>query len=133
MRDNEHGFTLTETLVALFIMIAASTLLYRGFASGIAAASTVDGQQVALMVARSRLAAAGSAIPLEPGQVAGEADGGITWTLSVTPYAAPFTDTSADDDAPRLRAFWATVVVNWSDRKGARSLQLTTLKLGGVR
>jgi hypothetical protein len=133
MHDGEDGFTLTETLVALFIMIAAATLLYRGFASGLAAANTADAQQMALNVAKSRLAAVGPIIPLDPGQHEG-AENGIAWTLAVTPYAAR-SDGVADEDAPRLRAFWATVVVSWRDRGGGpvRSLQLTTLKLGGVR
>ncbi len=130
MRRGEDGFTLTETLVALFIMISAATLLYRGFASGMAAAGVADAQQAALTVARSRLASLGAEIPLEAGHHEGVADG-VGWMLDVLPYAA-------DEDggqAGKPRAYWATVTVSWQDRtaRPGRSLHLTTLKLRGGR
>jgi prepilin-type N-terminal cleavage/methylation domain-containing protein len=129
MRD-ERGFTLMETLVALFIMISAATLLYRGFASGLAAAGVADAQQTALAVAQSRLASLGAEIPLEAGRLEGVEDGGVAWTLEVRPYAA-----DGGGQEARPQAFWATVTVSWRDRSAgpARSLHLTTLKLRGKR
>jgi len=130
MQSDERGFTLMETLVALFIMIAAATMLYRGLASGLSAAGTADAQQMALIAARSRLAALGSEIPLEAGRYEGMADGGVSWVLDVTPYAAG----DGDGQPAPPQAFWATVTANWNDRTGrARSLHLTTLKLRGKR
>lgn len=133
MRHSEDGFTLTETLVALFVMIAAATLLYRGFASGLAAANTADTQQIALSIAKSRLAAVGTLIPFEPGQHSGT-ENGVAWTLAISPYAL-HSDEGANNDEPTLRAFWATVAVDWRDRRNGptRRLLLTTLKLGGIK
>lgn len=121
MRQGEHGFTLMETLVALFVMISAATLLYRGFAAGMAAAGAAEDQQAALTVAKSRLASAGADIPLEAGHHEGVADG-VAWTLDMRPYAN-------GEDKPQ--AFWVTASVSWRDRNAGppRSLQLTTLKL----
>lgn len=133
MQTDERGFTLTETLVALFIMIAASTLLYRGFAGGLAATGKADGQQIALAVAKSRLAALGAEIPLAAGRYEG-ADGGVSWALDVTPYVGGVggSDRDSEGQSQRLQAFWAKATVGWRDRGGrAHSLHLTTLKLRG--
>jgi general secretion pathway protein I len=123
MRHGEDGFTLMETLVALFIMISAATLLYRGFAAGMAAAGAADAQQAALTVAKSRLASAGPEIPLEPGHYEGVEDG-AAWAMDVRLYAG---------QEGKPQAYWVTVTVNWQDRsaRAPRSLHLTTLKLRG--
>jgi prepilin-type N-terminal cleavage/methylation domain-containing protein len=122
---DERGFTLIETLVALFIMISAATLLYRGFASGLAAAATADAQQAALTVARSRLASLGPETPLEVGRTRGT-EAGMSWTLDIAPYGPE------DEDATKspLRPMLVTATVTWRDRAGrAHRAALTTLKL----
>ena len=128
----DGGFTLVETLVALVIMIAAATMLYRGLSGGLRASNAADGADAALLVARQRLAAAGIETPLEAGRQEG-AEGDVLWQVDLRPYmAAERTDPAAP--AARLQAFWATATVTWRDRRGARprSLQLTTLKLRRV-
>lgn len=123
-RSDESGFTLTETLVALFIMISAATLLYRGFAGGMAAAGAADAQQAALTLARTRLALLGAETPLEAGRYRGR-EGAMSWTVSVTPYGS-------EEEAARTRlgAFWAEARVTWRDRAGGHHhVALTTLKL----
>ena len=121
---DERGFTLIETLIALFIMISAATLLYRGFASGLAATTTADRQQAALTVARSRLASLGPELPLEAARYKGN-EAGLPWSLDVVAYAG----VEPQETAPLL-GFWATVTVRWQDRAGRRhDVRLTTLKL----
>jgi prepilin-type N-terminal cleavage/methylation domain-containing protein len=124
----EDGFTLIETLVALVIMIAMATLLYRGFSGGLGAADAAEGAEAALLVAQSRLAALGAETPLEAREREG-ADGGMLWRAVLRPYAVA----RREDAATRQpAAFWATVTVTWRDKRGSRrrDLQLTTIKLG---
>jgi general secretion pathway protein I len=117
----DAGFTLIEMLVALMVMIAAATMLYRGFSGGLRAAATADGAEAALLVAQSRLAAAGVETPLAAGEQAGR-DGAVDWHIAVRPY--PSGDATA---APQ--AFWITATVAWREKRdGGRSLHLTTLK-----
>ena len=126
MRGDEDGFTLVETLVALVVMIAAATMLYRGLSAGLRVSNAADGADTALLIAQQRLAAAGVETPLRAGRQEG-AEGNVHWQVDLRPYIAAEETTQA----ARLQAFWATATVTWRDRRAARSrsLQLTTLKL----
>lgn len=125
----DGGFTLVETLVALVIMIAAATMLYRGLSSGLRVSDAADGADAALLIAQQRLAAAGIETPLRAGRQEG-AEGNVLWQVKLRPYIAA-EETGEAAQAARLQAFWVTATVTWRDRRAARprSLQLTTLKL----
>lgn len=126
MRREEAGFTLVETLVALVVMIAAATMLYRGLSGGLRVSNAADGADLALLIAQQRLAAAGVETPLQAGRQEG-AEGNVLWQVDLRPYITP----EETARAAGLQAFWATATVTWRDRRAARprSLQLTTLKL----
>lgn len=121
-RGGEAGFTLMETLVALFILVAAITVLYRGASGGLRAAAAAEGQEIALQLAKARLAAAGVETPLQPGLTEG-VENGIGWTVDIRPHSLTTSP---------LSACWVTVTVGWRDRRTGQSrrLRLTTLKLG---
>lgn len=118
----EAGFTLMETLVALFILVAATTVLYRGAASGLRAAAIAEGQERALQLAKARLAAAGVETPLQPGVTEGVEDG-MGWSVEIRPYG---------QNASAQSACWVAVTIGWRDQRTGqpRDLRLTTLKLG---
>lgn len=123
---DEGGFTLVETLVALVIMIAAATMLYRGLSSGLRVSGAADAQEAALRVAKQRLESAGIETPLRAGREEGT-EGGVTWEVEMRPYGAG----DEAERVSRLQAFWTTATVTWRDGRGSRprSLRLTTLKL----
>jgi general secretion pathway protein I len=126
-RRGEAGFTLVEALVALIIMTAMATVLYRGISSGLRVSAAADDSQAALLLAQERLAAAGIETPLQPGRMEG-LEGEMSWQLALRPYIAA----DEADRAARLQAFWVTATVNWRDGRAgrSRSLELTTLKFG---
>ena len=125
--DNEAGFTLVETLIALIVMIVVTTALYRGFSGGLRAASTAEGTEAALLVGQSRLAALGVETPLAAGEQEGS-EGGIQWHVAVRRYR------TSDNETAGPKAFWATVTVTWREKRGGRrSLHLTTLKLERIQ
>jgi general secretion pathway protein I len=126
----DSGFTLIETLVALMIMIAAATMLYRGLSGGLRASKSADTADAALLIARQHLAVAGIEGPLLAGRQEG-IDGDVSWQLDLQPYGAADRQAQRGQAAP-FQAFWVTATVTWRDRRGARprSLRLTTLKLG---
>ncbi len=124
----EAGFTLIETLVALIILIAMTTFLYRGFSGGLYAADAAEGAEAALLVAQARLAALGVEAPLAAGEQEG-AEGNVLGRTAIRPYVMPGRERTVRQQP---QAFWATVTVSWRQRRGGprRSLQLTTVKLG---
>jgi general secretion pathway protein I len=125
LRD-EDGFTLMETLAALFIIIAAVTILYRGFSSASQVSSAAEAAETALLVAQARLAALGVEAPLQAGEQEGR-DGDVSWRTALRPYPD-----GTHEAATGPKAFWATVTVLWREKHGLRprSLKLTTVKLG---
>jgi type II secretory pathway pseudopilin PulG len=125
--SGEGGFTLVEALVALFIIIAMTVILYRGLSSGMRIAERAAGTEAALLVAKARLAALGVTTPLAEGEEEGR-DGDIGWRTSIRRYQG-----AASDAGPR--AYWASVTVSWQQRAGTepQTIRLTTLKLAPAR
>jgi hypothetical protein len=123
--SGEDGFTLADALVALFVIIAMTVILYRCLSSGMRMADRAESTEAALLVAKARLAALGIDTPLVEGELEGR-DGEIAWRTVIRPYE----DGTVPNGA--LRAYWTSVAVSWQQRSGAepQTLRLTTLKLG---
>lgn len=127
MADRDTGFTLIETLVALVLLGSVFAVLSSSFAGGMRGVRTARMDATATMLARAKLATAGTLSTLNDGQDAFGTDAGFEWRVSAKPYQRP--DTDVRDTEPA--AFWVTVDVSW--REGAaqqlRSVQLKGLKL----
>jgi prepilin-type N-terminal cleavage/methylation domain-containing protein len=124
------GFTLIETLVALVIFVAGYLLVHHSVSVAWRGAQVAWAESAALRLAHARLAAAGVEVRLGEGEVAGETDDGFRWTLRTERYRRP----GSDGVAERIAGYWVTVTVRWDGGvlQPARSLQLTTLKLGAA-
>jgi prepilin-type N-terminal cleavage/methylation domain-containing protein len=122
------GFTLIETLVALVIFVAGYLLVHHSVSLGWRGAQVAWAESAALRLARSRLAAAGVETRLQDGGQSGETDDGFSWTLRTEPYRSP----DIGGTAEKIAGYWVTVTVRWDGGvlRPARSLRLTTLKLG---
>ena len=81
----DGGAVFVEALVAAAIvaMILAATL--RVISDGAVRERMTENRRMALLVAKSELAAVGAEIPLEPGESAGFA-GNLVWRADVSPY-----------------------------------------------
>jgi prepilin-type N-terminal cleavage/methylation domain-containing protein len=125
------GFTLVETLVALVVFVAGYLAVHQAVTAGWRGAQAAWAEGAATRLAQSRLAAAGVEARLEEGERSGETADGLGWTLRTERYRRP-----GSDGAPeRIAGYWVTVTVRWDGGalRPARSLRLTTLKLGAVR
>jgi len=133
-RRSHAGFSLLEVLVAFIIVALVVTALFRLFGGALGNASAADEYTRALLVAQSRLALAASAQPLREGTDAGtDADGGIDWRTSVSPYVAPDADPDVESASQTMatRLFRVTVDVRFPGIAGqSRTLTLSTLKIG---
>jgi hypothetical protein len=121
MRRDE-GSIVIEALVAALIVAAMAGTLFETIAGNARAERAAAGQGRALLVARSRLAAAGIDTPLAAGITEGR-DGDLAWRVAVEPYEGD--GTSDVDPVSRV-----TVTVG---APGARAplVTLSSLAIGG--
>ncbi len=127
----QSGFSLLEVLVAFAILAMSMGVLLQIFSR--ASMSTVVASQYsrAAALAESRLAAVGTAIPLEPGALSGEPEDGIAWELTIVQA----TDLQPEQGLgavalPSVSPYRVTVTALWEDAGRVRRLALTTLRLG---
>jgi len=84
MRDSENGSVLLEALVSTAIVAAVLAAMFSAIAQWDQQRRQIDARRMALMIARSELAAVGSALPLTPGRAQG-VEGAFVWTIAIEP------------------------------------------------
>ncbi|QXL85883.1 prepilin-type N-terminal cleavage/methylation domain-containing protein [Comamonas sp. NLF-1-9] len=114
------GLSLLELLVALSIMAIAVAMLYRALGAGVRDAGRLQGQQKAVFVARSLLAAT-DAVPAGGWNESGAA-GGYQWRVVSQPFG-PVTDPASE-----LRLYSLDLTITWNDRGQTRHLEVQTLR-----
>jgi len=131
-RGQQAGFSLLEVLVAFAILAVSLGVLLQIFSRATTTTITTAQYSRAAALAQARLAAVGSAIPLEAGPVSGDPEDGFAWELGIVPVelgeepAGPGLSTSA----PPVAAYRVTVTALWQDGPRVRRLTLSTLRLG---
>ncbi len=127
----EAGFTLLEVLVAFIIAALALTALTQGAAIGLRSVQVSGHVQEAVSRAKSRLAAIGHGVPLQPGEQEGDDGGGFRWRLRVAPAttdrAAPSSTGRAE---PRPVLYDLAMTIEWRMDGGVRQVALSTQRLG---
>ncbi len=125
--NRTSGFAVLEALVALAILAAALALVHQTYASGWGAVRRTGLEARAVAVAKARLEAIGTELPLRAGQSTGAEDG-LAWRVVVSRYQPVDNSLVAE----RHAAWWVMVEVRWQDHafSASRSVSLTTIKLG---
>ncbi|WP_419827477.1 hypothetical protein [Sphingomonas sp.] len=120
--SREEGSIVIEAMVAALIVAALAGTLFETVAANARTGRRVAEAERALLVARSRLAAAGVETPLATGIVEGR-DGDLAWRVAVEPYEGD----GASDVDPVSR-----VTVSVRDLRARVPLAtLTSLRIGG--
>ena len=131
--EEQKGFTLVETLVALIVFTAVIVALQQATAIGLRGVRIAQRQAGALELARLKLSEAGTERPItEDIDERGEAislKSRYTWHLTAFSYTPPGTTTPVP---PQMAAYWISVTVAWQDQTTERSVELKTLKLQTV-
>ena len=119
---NVGGFSLIEMLVALVILVMALTAIYEVFSAGVRTAGTTEEYTRAVLIAQSRLAAAGVEKTARLDSTRGETNG-FRWRTSFTPYHPD------QENSQSWGRFEVQVDVAWGVGKTQRSIRLMTIKL----
>jgi general secretion pathway protein I len=129
----QRGFTLIEVVVAFLLLSLVLATGFELFTTGMRRAVDLEDRSQALVIAQSRLAMAGTEIPLKEGSTSGQTDDGkYRWTLTI----AKSDEGAADANQPIQTAyglFRVDVVVQWrGSSERDQALSLATLELGSI-
>ncbi len=125
--NRQQGFSLLEILIAFSILALSLGILLNIFSGGLRRTVVSEEYQQAVIIAQSKLAAAGVETALENATAQGQSQDKYTWSVQVQPFNMDNLDLA--DDTLELAAYQVVVTVNWSEGNNQRQVELNTLKL----
>jgi general secretion pathway protein I len=120
------GYTLIEVLVAMTILAMSLVVLFRIFSTGLVNVGISADYARAVIVAETRLAAAGLDTGLRQGRTEGAVDERFYWFRTVEDYVPA--GQPGNQELP-IAAFLVTVAVEWEHRGHTRQVILNTIQL----
>jgi general secretion pathway protein I len=121
-RRHAPGFTLLEVLVALIVFALVFGILAQILRTGLRQSATAETTATATLLARSQLARVGTELPIEAGEIEGEADG-MRWRTAIELVRSASEETD-------LAAYRVRVTVAWGDDQAPQEVTLTTIRIG---
>lgn len=129
MRNACRGFSLIEVLVAFIILSLTLSVLMRIFSGGTHNAALASDYSHAVLLAETKLAAAGIEIPLQEGVTAGSEDERFRWQTSAR--MLPATAEVPGALIP-VGLFEVEARIMWKDGSKERVVVLNTLRLAPI-
>lgn len=123
----QQGFSLLEILIAFSILAFSLTILLNIFSSGLRRAIVSEEYQQAVIIAQSKLAAAGVEEALVNGAQEGDVEEKYFWQVQAQSF--DLDAMGLDGGEQNVMPYQVTVVVEWLAGKNNRQLELTTIKL----
>ena len=115
---HKRGFSLVEVIVSFAILALSLTVLFRAISDGASNLKYVDDKNMAISMARSKIAEVGYSIPLTSEQTEGQEKNGYSWIVKIKPYVKTA--------SARNKAYWVQVII--TDKNGKQT-SLKTIKL----
>lgn len=128
--ETQAGFSLLEVLVAFAILAISLGVLMQIFSRATTTTMAAAQYSRAVSLAEARLAAVGTAIPLEAGSTSGEPEDGFAWELSIVPTQLGTEAQGLSAVESPVTPYRVTVTTLWRDGARSRSLSLSSLRLG---
>ena len=126
-KSKQQGFSLLEILIAFSILAFSLGILLNIFSGGLRRTIVSEEYQQAVIIAQSKLAAAGVETELEEAKGHGKVQDKYAWSVQVQPYDDEQIGVAAEGSS--LEAFQVTVKVEWAEGKSERIVELNTLRL----
>lgn len=127
INNQQSGFTLLETLVALSVLAISLGVIYQIFGTSLRNMQYTKEYSYAQMVAESKLSELGKGIPVSSGNFEGNVDNKYSWKMSIEPLG-PLAN--ANEDV--VGKYQIRFVVNWDSNGKVRSLSLLTYRLATI-
>lgn len=124
-RHAQAGFTLTEVVAALAILALSLSVAWSLISNGIRQTGDAETLAAAGSLAQSLLDEVGAGVPLQAGETAGQFPNGLRWRVRTEAYG-----NGADRQQWPVGAYRVSAEVFWGDGVRARSVALSTLRLG---
>ncbi len=128
---SDRGFTLLEVLIAFAILAVAMGAILQAFSQGLRVMTVAEKHVVATLLAKTKLAEVGTAIPLEDGEYGGVFESDLEtpfeWRIVIEPFVG---EEGGEAEFEGLRIFQVAVEVGWEDRFPARLVTLRTARTG---
>jgi len=124
---SEKGFSLLEILIAFSILAFSLSILLNIFSGGLRRTIVSEEYQQAVIIAQSKLAAAGVESGLEDENAQGQIQDKYFWSIHVQPF--DIEEVGLDAEELKISSYHVTARVEWSEGSNDRQVELTTLKL----
>ena len=118
----DAGEIFMESVIATAVVAMIMVAMFRVVTDAAIHSRMTEQRRVALLVAKSELAAVGSEIPIASGESSG-VSGAMTWSVQVAPY-------SDDTGASSVGGLWSVDVSVRPRAGGPAIVRLRTLRLG---
>lgn len=127
-RSRQAGFSLLEVLVAFAVLALILGVLLQVFSGSARRATLAESYLKASILADAKLNELGAEIPLVPGALTGEPEGGFDWSLHVDPFPVEL----LGDGAPNTLSLRVTVLVGWQEGGRRHEISAATLRLASA-
>ena len=123
----QGGFSLLEILIAFSILAFSITILLNIFSGGLRRTMVSEEYQQAVIIAQSKLAAAGVEEALDNGTQSGDIERKYFWSVQVEAFNLDKMGLDADNQ--NVVPYQVKVTVEWLAGRNNRQFELTTIKL----
>ncbi len=124
------GFTLLEVLLAFVIFALSFTTILEILAASMRSTTRARTYSEAALLAQSLIDMVGTDIPLTQSSMGGDAPGGYSWQMSISPYQ-PQNDEDRTLELSELSGtvlFWVDLDLNWGSERRPHQAHFSTVR-----
>ena len=124
------GFTLLEVLLAFVIFALSFTTILEILAASMRSTTRARTYSEAALLAQSLIDMVGTDIPLTHSSMGGDAPGGYSWQMSISPYQ-PRNDEDRTLELSELSGtvlFWVDLDLNWGSERRPQLAHFSTVR-----